>query len=118
MPRYARSKCEGGTCVAASPQFECEYLGEGQCETYVMGGGDGGAFKTKTLDHAEFLLQRVTVCSKAMKRAGIEIGDTITHVDGQFFNDVDSFAAAVLDLRGKSLRFIRPDGSRAQVTLK
>lgn len=83
-----------------------------------MGGGDGGMFQTKTLDHAEFLCQMVTVPSKAMTAAGVPVRAVITHVDGQFFLTTEAFAAAVLDLRGKTLRIIRPDGSRAEITLK
>lgn len=91
-----------------------------------MAGGGGGAFNREEAnmvglskyDHAEFINFRVMVCSKAMEKAGIEVGSTVTHVDGIFINNQDDFAVAVNDLRGKTLRLIAPDNSRREVTLK
>lgn len=124
MPITPSAKCVGTICGPAPINFECEY-GDGWCQTIVMGGGGDSPFDVElkhkapaTYDHAEFVCQRVRRLSKPMAAAGVMVGDTVTHVDGQFFNDVDSFAAAVLDLRGKELRIIRRDGRAEFVTLK
>lgn len=123
--RTPSAQCVNPNCAAATPNLECEYFGPGQgCQTWVMGGGGAGAFnradaeRVDDYDHAEFLSQRVMLNSKAMAAAGVEVGSTITHIDGQFIDNQKEFAAAVLDLRGKTLRIIRPDGSRAEITLK
>lgn len=122
-PRTPSAQCVNPHCAAASPNMECEYW-DGGCQTWVMGGGGGGAFsaalmaKDGNYDHAEFLAQRVMRNNQAMAAAGIEAGDTVTHVDGLFFPTQKEFADAILDLRGKTLRIIRPNNTIAEVKLK
>lgn len=119
----ACERCLGTNCYGAPCNFDCIDYGT-FCETRVMGGA-GALFdavmkaKDPSYDHCEFLCQRVMRCNRAMEKAGIEVGDTLTHINKNFFSDQKSFADAVSCLPpGTELRVIKPDGTALEVTLK
>lgn len=122
--RRSCSQCVGDICASASCNIECEY-GEGWCNSIVMGGGKTGPFNRdeanrvglENYDHAEFINFRIILNNEAMETAGVEVGSTVTHVDGEFVKDADRFAELVKDLRGKTLRLMKPDGTRGEVRL-
>lgn len=116
-------KCIGATCYGAPCNMDCRHYGK-WCETWVMGGGDlpfdGNLYMTKrdAYDFAEFLCQRVMTCNRRMHKAGVEVGDTVVRVNGQFADTVEEFAKLVLALpAGTELDLIKTDGSRKTVTL-
>lgn len=119
------AQCVGDTCANANCNIDCEY-GTGWCNSIVRGGGGGGVFNRaealkvglEFYDHAAFINFRVIRNNSMMEAAGVPLGSTVTHVNGVYLDNLNDFAAAVLDLRGKKLRLIVQDGSAVEVTLK
>lgn len=113
------SQCVNPNCASASCNMECEY-GPDWCTTHVMGGGGGNFTQAmkQSDDYADFVNFRVIKNCKSMDKAGVPLGSTVTHVNGVYLDNLNDFAAAVLDLRGKKLRLIVQDGSAVEVTLK
>jgi hypothetical protein len=116
------SQCIANNCYSAPCNLECRLVGPDSCETIVMGGGMAGAYspevKAQGGDFAEFYLQRVVRNNAAMTAAGIEIGDTLTHVNNQWAESQLKFAELVLTLpKGTTFRGLKKDGSSFFVTL-
>lgn len=115
------SQCLGKNCYSAPCNMECRLVGDG-CETIVMGGGAAPySPETKAADgdYAMFYLQRVIKNNEAMRVAGIEIGDTIERVNGDYAGSDLEFAKQVLTLpKGTVLRVWKRNGAgTADITL-
>lgn len=106
-------KCVGTTCYSAPCNLDCRDYGS-FCETIVMAGGDAPFSRRdydtnrEGYDRAEFICQRVVRLSRRLEVSGVEIGDTVTHVNRQFADTTEEFAKLVFDLPiGTELRLIR-----------
>jgi hypothetical protein len=119
----ACEQCDGGgNCLSTTCNKECRHLGD-VCETIFMGGINGreveGMTKKQKAGLARFLpCFIIENCTELMLKAGIAIGDLVTHVNGKFPQDLRDFAALVESLpAGTVLKIWRQDGMREDVTL-
>jgi hypothetical protein len=108
------SQCIAKNCYAAPCNMECRLVGDG-CETIVMGGAAQPyepETKSRNGDYAEFYLQRVLRLNNAMRMAGIEVGDTIERVNGNYAGSDLEFAKLVISLpAGTILRVWKRNGA-------
>ena len=114
MPITPRAKCQDGVCYAASPNLECETFAEGQCQTIVMGYGDGDQYQLYKATPG----LRVSLVSERLEALGVEPGDVITHIDGKSLHSLERAAVMSTQLgEGARLTVIKTDGGRLLIDL-
>lgn len=112
-------QCIAANCYAGGCNLQCKHYGS-WCETIVM--GDYSPETIAANEVAFFIVQRVEKLNSKLRAAGVQVGDTITHVNDQFAGENDAVKLRFSDLvltmpKGMRLRIIRADNSRAEVTL-
>jgi hypothetical protein len=119
-------RCDGGgNCLSAPCNMDCRNLGNGQCETIIMGGGgdvppEGGGNYAKEMKEklaAFYQAYKVDRCTELMTQAGINVGDWVTHVNGKFPNSLDEFGEMVKHLPEGTVFKVWKGSERVDITL-
>lgn len=116
-------RCDGGgNCLGAPCNLQCKFVGENSCETIVAGGGGDvppEGYSKYIAERTAMFSQgyRVERCTGLMTKAGIVVGDWVSHVNGKFPQSLDDFAELVKDLPKGTILKVWKGSERVDITL-